>query len=180
MATPSYQTIQTPIEGVTLYLNKVVSDERGHFLDVADTDNPAIENLQHLHASVALHKGVARGEHYHYRVLEHFYTLSGTSLCILHDFGEKSPTKGTTYAFIGGNKDETVQSTLPAFPIEDGYLTQVRVPPGVYHAWWPLTAAPIVIMATGTAGYDPDDYGRVAIAEVPGALDILKQHGITP
>ena len=174
----SYQEIDTPINGVKILLNKVNSDSRGHFLDLAETDNPLFKDIKHLHASVATTKYVARGEHYHYKLTENFYVLSGTSLFIMHDFNEDSPTYGKTYALILGNGKEKPNTNLETYYIDEGRLAQISISPKVYHAFWPLTDDDAVIFVTGNTGYDAQDYGKPKIEEVPGAVEILKQHGI--
>jgi dTDP-4-dehydrorhamnose 3,5-epimerase-like enzyme len=174
----SYETIESPLSGVEIYLNKVVSDERGHFCDLAETDNPAIKTIKHVHTAIALKRGVSRGEHYHHRVIEDFYILAGTALGILHDFNEKSPTFGKTYGYIAGNKSEEIKTDLPTFYIEDGKLAQFRVMPKIWHAWWPLTDKQAVIVAFGTHGYDPTDYEKPKAKEVPQITEILKKYNI--
>lgn len=182
----SYTQIESPLSGVEIYLNKVVSDERGHFCDLAETDNPAVGTIKHVHAAIALKKGVSRGEHYHYNVIEDFYILAGTALGILHDFNEDSPTFGKTYAYIAGNKpkeadldDEAlVKADLPTFYIEDGKLAQFRITPKIWHAWWPLTDEQAVIVALGTQGYDPEDYEKPKAEEIPQVVEILKKYKI--
>ena len=160
-------------------LNKVVRDERGVFTDLAEEDNPVFEkNIKHIHASIAPTKGVGRGGHYHNGVFESFWILGGTGLCIFHDFRADSPTKGTTYAVIVGYEKPEETTPLPAYTISEGSLAQVIVPPGIYHAFWPLTDEKLVIVATGTHGYDEDDYVRPPLSEIPDAEDILQQHNI--
>ena len=41
MPSKSYKTIETPINGLKIQLDKVVGDERGYFCDLAETDNPS-------------------------------------------------------------------------------------------------------------------------------------------
>ncbi len=60
--------MKTNINGATIFLNKVVADERGYFLDLAEIDNPAMKNLKHVHAAIANGKHKSRGEHYHMRL----------------------------------------------------------------------------------------------------------------
>jgi len=175
---PSYSELKTPISGATIILNKVVSDERGHFCNLAEADNPALGGLKHLHASIATTPRVARGEHYHYRLVENFYTLGGTALWILHDFNEESPTYGTTYALILGDGKKKIKTKLPVFYLDEGKIAQLTITPKIYHAFWPLTDDPVVVFVTGTTGYDKSDYARPSIEEVPGAKEILAGHGI--
>jgi dTDP-4-dehydrorhamnose 3,5-epimerase-like enzyme len=150
-----------------VYLNKVVGDERGYFCDLAEIDNPLWKTkVKHIHASIAIKKGVARGEHYHLKLIENFWILSGTALWIFYDFNKKSKTYGKTWSLILD------------FPPKKNKLTQIEIPPYVYHAFWPLTNTPVVAVATGTTGYDPADFVKPSIKEVPGAKRILQRHGI--
>lgn len=174
----SYEKVETPIEGLNIYLNKVVSDERGHFLDLAETDNPLIEDVRHLHASIATTKHIARGEHWHYKLTEHFYVLSGTALFVLHDFNENSPSFGKTYAMILSDGKEKPDTELDSFHIGDGKLAQLEIPPMIYHAFLPLTDRDVVVFVAGNEGYDAEDYGRAKVHEIPEAKKILTDHGI--
>lgn len=177
----TFKEEETSIDGLRLLLNKVVGDERGVFADLAETDNPVFEQpIRHIHASIATTKGVGRGGHYHHHLTETFYVLSGIGLCLFHDFREDSPTKGATYAVILGYEKPEDVTPLPIYTISGGSLAQVITPPGVYHAFWPLSDEKLVIAATGTHGYDEDDYVRPLISEIPGAEDLLRQHNITP
>ena len=81
----SYKQIKTPLDQVNILLNKVVSDDRGHFLDNAEVDNPVINTTQHIHSVIAHKKHSVRGEHYHYNLVEGFYVLHGTTLVVLYD-----------------------------------------------------------------------------------------------
>lgn len=176
----SFEKIKTPIIGVEILLNKVTSDERGYFLDLAETDNPVMTEgyTKHLHASVATTKFVGRAEHYHYKTEESFYTLGGTALWIFSDFNQDSPTYGTTCALIAGSGSAKPKTDLPTFYINENKLAQIKIGVKIYHAFWPLSSEPAIILATGTKGYDPDDYARPTINEVPNAREILKKHGI--
>ena len=176
----SYKTIQTPINGLKIHLNKVVADQRGLFCDLAETDNPIWKDrVTHLHASIAMSKGVARGAHYHYRLKENFYALSGTSLWIFHDFNKKSKTYGKTYSLILGLSDKKMETKgVKSFFMDKGKLAQIEVAPEIYHAFWPLTNHEVVVFVTGTTGYDASDFARPIISEVPGAEKILKKFKI--
>ena len=177
---PSYKTVKTPISGLRIHLNKVVGDSRGYFCDLAETDNPLFKDgCSHLHASIAMSKGVARGAHYHYRLKENFYALSGTCLFIFHDFNKKSKTFGKTWSVIlGFSLKSKLPSGTKSYFIDKGKLAQIEVPPYVYHAFWPLTNEKAIAFVTGSEGYDPSDFCRLSIDEVPGAKKILEKHGI--
>ena len=163
----SYKTLKTPINGLKIYLNKIVGDKRGLFCDLAEIDNPIWKTkIKHLHTSIGMKKGISRGEHYHLRLIENFWVLSGISLWIFHDFNEKSKTFGKTWSLVLD------------FPPKKNRLTQIEIPPYVYHAFWPLTNQPAIAVATGTTGYDPKDFVKPKIDEVPGALSILKRYSL--
>lgn len=184
----SYREVKTPINSLRIYINKVVIDERGFFCDLAEADNPIWKDkVTHLHASIAIKKGVARGGHYHYRLKENFYILSGTALFIFHDFNEKSKTFGRTWAVILGFSPENKRiklglkfktSRLKKFYIDRGKLAQIEIAPYIYHAFWPLTNEKVVAFVTGTTGYDPSDFEKPNILDVPNANKILKKFNI--
>lgn len=174
----SYQEVKTTINGLKILLNKVTSDERGHFIDLAEIDNPIFKDIKHLHTSIATTKHIARGEHFHYRLKEDFYVLGGTVLFICHDFDKKSPTFGETFSTILGDGKEKIETDLDSYYLNDGQLAQLEIQPMVYHAFWPLTDSPAVVFVSGNAGYDAEDYGKPKIHEVPGAIEILKNHKI--
>jgi len=175
----TYKTIKTPINGLKIHLNKVVDDSRGYFCDLAETDNPLFKNLAHLHASIAMTRGVARGAHYHYRLTENFYALSGTSLFIFCDFNKKSKTYGKTYSLILGFSDKKINPRgTRSYFIDKGKLAQIEIPPYIYHAFWPLTNEKVIAFVTGTEGYDASDFYKPSIEEIPGAKKILEKFRI--
>lgn len=176
----SYKTLKTPINNLKIHLNKVVGDDRGYFCDLAEIDNPLFKDgCTHLHASIAMEKGVARGGHYHYKLKENFYALSGTSLWIFHDFNEKSKTYGKTFSLILGFSNKKINTKgTKSYLIDAGKLAQIEIPPYIYHAFWPLTNEKVVAFVTGTTGYDASDFARPNIEEVPAARKILKKHNI--
>ena len=182
----SYKEKETNIKGVSLLFNKVVGDDRGYFLDLAETDNPLIKSTKHIHAVLSTEDNKSRGEHYHYKLTENFYTISGTSLCCLYDFNEKSPSYKKAFAFISGNKPKdrrkieriSEKNKIDTYFLEDDMLVQVVVPPLVWHAWWKLTDNTAVILATGNTGYDPKDYFKPQASTIPEVVKILNHYGI--
>jgi dTDP-4-dehydrorhamnose 3,5-epimerase-like enzyme len=118
---------------------------------------------------------------------ENFWVLSGAALWIFHDFNKKSKTYGKTWSVTLGFTPLLTKEGLgvvargtKSYFINDGKLAQIEVPPYVYHAFWPLTNQPVIAVATGTTGYDPADFVRPKIEEVPGAIRILKKYKIKP
>lgn len=176
----SFKTLLTPIKGLKIHLNKIVGDHRGYFCDLAETDNPLFrDGCTHLHASIAMEKGISRGGHYHYRLKENFYALSGTSLWIFHDFNKKSKTYGKTYSLVLGFSDKKINAKgTKSYFIDKNKLAQIEIPPYIYHAFLPLTKERVVAFVTGTEGYDPLDFNRPSIEDIPRAKKILDKFGI--
>jgi len=170
--------IATPIEGLNIYLNKVVNDPRGSYCDMAPggTDNPLYaDGIHHIHASIATHKYTARGGHYHFRLKENFFTLSGTALWFFYDFDKKSPTYGKSYSVILGYDKLGLDLGIPEYTIDKGAAAQIAINPGVYHVYWPLSDMETVVAGTGSLDYDPEDYDRTKVEEVPGAVETFEK-----
>ncbi|MFA7169285.1 MAG: glucose-1-phosphate thymidylyltransferase [Candidatus Paceibacterota bacterium] len=170
--------IATPIKGLNLYLNKVVSDPRGSYCDMAPggTDNPLYaDGIKHIHASIATHKFVPRGGHFHFHLIENFFTLSGTALWYFYDFDKNSPTYGQSYSVILGYDKLGLELGIPEYTIDKGMATQLMIAPGVYHVYFPLTDAETVVAGTGSFDYDPEDYDRTKVEDVPGAMEAFEK-----
>ncbi|MFZ2969576.1 MAG: glucose-1-phosphate thymidylyltransferase [Minisyncoccia bacterium] len=170
--------IPTSIKGLNIYLNKVVSDERGSYCDMAPggTDNPLYaDGIKHIHASIATKKFIARGGHYHYRLKENFFTLSGTALWYFYDFNKNSPTFGNGFAVVLGYDKLGIDLGIPEFTIDKNSAAQISIDPGVYHMFWPLSDVETVVAGTGSLDYDVKDYNRTKIEDVPGALEVFEK-----
>ncbi|MCK5122602.1 MAG: glucose-1-phosphate thymidylyltransferase [Candidatus Pacebacteria bacterium] len=170
--------ITTPIKGLNLYLNKVVSDERGSYCDMAPggTDSPLYsEGIKHIHASIATKRFVARGGHYHFELKESLFNLSGTALWYFYDFDKNSPTFGKSYAVILGYDKLGLDLGIPEYTINKEAAAQIAISPGVYHVFWPLTDGQTVAAGIGSIKYDPEDYDRTKIEDVPGAIEIFEK-----
>lgn len=165
--------ISTPIKGLNIYLNKAISDERGSYCDMAPggTDNPLYaDGIKHIHASIATKKFVPRGGHYHFDLKENFFTLSGTALWYFYDFNPKSPTFGESFSVIFGYDKLGIDVGIPEYTIDQDSAAQIAISSGIYHILWPLTEKETVVVGTGSADYNPKDYNRKKIEDVPGAV----------
>jgi glucose-1-phosphate thymidylyltransferase len=166
--------VETTIKGLNIYLNKAVTDERGSYCDMAPggTENPLYaDGIKHIHASIATHKFTPRGGHYHYRLKENFFTLSGTALWYFYDFNKNSPTYGKGYSVILGYDKLGFDLGIPEYTIDKNSAAQIMIEPGVYHVYWPLTDMETVVAGTGSLDYDPEDYDRTKVEDVPGAIE---------
>lgn len=170
--------ISTPIKGLNIYLNKAISDERGSYCDMAPggTDNPLYsDGIKHIHASIATKKFTPRGGHYHFELKENFFTLSGTALWYFYDFDPKSPTFGESFSVIFGYDKLEIDAGILEYTIDRDSAAQVAISPGIYHVFWPLTEKEIVVVGTGSADYNPKDYNRTKIEDVPGAIETFEK-----
>ena len=170
--------IATAIKGLNIYLNKVVLDPRGSYCDMAPggTENPLYaDGIKHIHASIATHKFIARGGHYHYKLKENFFTLSGTALWYFYDYDRTSPTYGQSYSVILGHDKLGLDLGIPEYTIDKGGAAQIAINPGVYHVYWPLTDMETVVAGTGTTDFDAEDYDRTKVEDVPGAIEAFER-----
>ncbi len=132
------------------------------------------EGIKHIHASIATKKFIPRGGHYHFRLKENFFTLSGTALWYFYDFDPDSPTYGQNYAVILGHDKLGIDAGVPEYAIYKNFAAQISISPGVYHVFWPLTDTETVVAGTGSNDFDPEDYDRTKIEDVPGAVETFE------
>lgn len=173
------QVVQTGIEGLTIELQPMFGTLEGavfHMLP-GGTSNPEGlgGEILDVYAFSAKGFGVPRGGHYHLKLDELFFTVSGTALWLFSDFRGGSPTKGQTVGVIVGAGRPEETHGLPAFVLEDGSLPRVRVPAGVYHVLFPLTDARVTTVALGSTPYDKEDYRYPDLKDIPGASAILEK-----
>lgn len=121
-------------------------------------------NILDVYGFFSKEPNAIRGGHYHPKLNEYFFPVSGTSLWILSDFRTTSPTFGKTVSITLGDKPEE--------------HPRLRVPAGVYHAIAPLTADGFTIIALGTTPFDKEDYVYPTVDEVPDMKSILETFGI--
>jgi dTDP-4-dehydrorhamnose 3,5-epimerase-like enzyme len=156
------EIIETPINGVKISLNKVIGDVRGHLCEIAPggTKNSFVGgNIGNVYCATATQKGVARGAHYHHKLIENFYTLTGSALWLLKDFRKDSKTFGETYAVVFGDK-KVVGINADQY-VSPENMAQLLVPNGVYHVFYPLTDKEVIVLALTNLPHDNDDYIRL-------------------
>ncbi len=177
------QVIPTPIEGVTVELQPMIGTFQGSVIHMmpGGVQNPEGfgQDTLDVYGFTAKGKNVFRGGHYHPKLNELFFTLTGTALWILSDFREGSSTQGTTYALILSIDKPLETHDFPVYALEDGTFPRLRVPAGVYHAVFPLTDERITTVAIGSTAYDKEDYRYPKPEDVPGMQKILNKIGFT-
>jgi len=172
------EIIKTNIVGLKIKLNKVIGDARGYLYEVLPGGNDSEligGKIGNVYCSTATQKGIARGGHYHHKLLENFYTLSGTCLWLFKDFRKDSQTFGKTYAVITGEKDENANiKDIDSYFLPDA-LAQILVPEGVYHVYYPLTEKKVEVLAITNLPHDNDDYVKFDPKEDEDLAKILSK-----
>lgn len=178
------QVIQTPIDGVTVERQPMIGTFQGSVIHMlpGGVENPEGfgENLRDVYGFTAKGRNVFRGGHYHPKLNELFFTMTGTALWILSDFREDSPTKGVTHALILSIDKPTETYGFPMYALEEGSFVRLRVPAGIYHAVFPLTDERITSIGLGSTAYNKEDYRYPKPEEVPGMKEILDKIGFQP
>ena len=170
--------IQTPIDDLKIKLNKVIGDKRGYLYEIAPggNDNELIQGkIGNIYCSSATKKGIARGGHYHHKLIENFCVISGTALWLFKDFRQDSKTYGKVYSFIVGEKLEGVEELNTPFYFLPEALVQVLVPAGVYHVYYPLSDKKVEVIAITNLPHNEDDYVRFLPQDDEDLKDFLEK-----
>ncbi|MFA6429856.1 MAG: hypothetical protein WCV84_05160 [Patescibacteria group bacterium] len=173
------QIIDSGIAGATIELQPLIGNLDGAVLHMlpGGKENPEGfgDDIRDIYASTAVGRGTHRGGHYHLKLDELFFTVNGTSLWILSDFRPESPTFQKTVGIITGVDPLEDTCGMPNYFItRDRALARVRVPAGVYHAFFPLTDERVMNIAIGSTSYHKEDYLYPKPEEVAGMESVLK------
>ncbi|MBI4433309.1 dTDP-4-dehydrorhamnose 3,5-epimerase family protein [Candidatus Uhrbacteria bacterium] len=171
----------TAIVGLELHHTKVVGDARGLLAELVQggTANPVLApGLGNLYVSIAVGKHVGRAAHFHFRLRELFFTITGTAVWFFHDFRSESPTAGQSFVVVLGAERPAMPTADPVYVLADRDMVRVDVPPGVYHAYWPLTDTPVAVLAAPSLPHDDTDYDRRKPSEIPGCRELLARYQI--
>jgi len=151
--------IKTEIDGVNIYFENIISDKRGAFLDLVENDFDSkcyTDGVKHIYSTVTKTKFVSRGDHFHLKNFENFFTLTGTGLWILVDCRKKSLTQGQLISFIT-SFEKFENEFVPVYSISDNRFSHFTVPPGVYHVCFSLIDEPLTLLALGSVPFDESD-----------------------
>lgn len=67
---------------------------------------------------------------------------------------------------------ETLQQTTYKYFLPE-VMAQIVVPPGVYHIYFSLSDEPVKIVAVHSKNYDPRDYQKIELADIPNSAKML-------
>lgn len=174
-------SFETKIQGLKINLNKIIGDERGYLCEIAPggTSNELIAGkIGNIYLATGNKKGIARGGHYHYHLVENFYTLSGLALWLFKDFRKDSQSFNKTEAIILGEKDKAKK--FEKIDINKYFLpeamAQILVPAGVYHIFYPLSDSKVEVLAITNLPHDDNDYVRIAPENDKDLAALIKKY----
>jgi len=134
------------IDGIETKRLRLVPDERGYLMEILRDDDDLFTRFGQVYVT-ACYPGIVKAWHCHRRQVDLICCLQGTAKLGLYDDREDSPTCGETQSFILGTLNPLI----------------VRVPPGVWHGFTPVTDETALILNVPSEHYvydDPDELRR--------------------
>jgi dTDP-4-dehydrorhamnose 3,5-epimerase len=132
------------IQGVACKPLKVLSDDRGSFMEVVREDDPFFTRFGQSNFSVT-YPGVVKAWHWHRRQDDLWFVVSGMAQVGLHDLRDDSPTRGQTQVLYLGEFNRGL----------------LYIPAGVAHGYRVLGPQPMGLIYYTTHTYDPEDELRL-------------------
>jgi dTDP-4-dehydrorhamnose 3,5-epimerase len=132
------------IHGVTCKPLKVLSDDRGSFMELLREDDPFFTRFGQSNFSIT-YPGVVKAWHWHKRQDDLWFVTSGMAQVGLHDLREDSPTRGQTDVHYLGEYNRAL----------------LVIPHGVAHGYRVLGTTPLGLVYYTTHAYDPADELRL-------------------
>jgi dTDP-4-dehydrorhamnose 3,5-epimerase len=133
------------IQGVACKPLKVLSDDRGSFMELVREDDPFFTRFGQSNFSVT-YPGVVKAWHWHRRQDDLWFVVSGMAQVGLHDLRDDSPTRGQTQVLYLGEFNRAL----------------LYIPHGVAHGYRVLGPEPMGLIYYTTHTYDPEDELRLA------------------
>ena len=133
------------IQGVACKPLKVLSDDRGSFMELVREDDPFFTRFGQSNFSVT-YPGVVKAWHWNRRQDDLWFVVSGMAQVGLHDLRDDSPTRGQTQVLYLGEFNRAL----------------LYIPHGVAHGYRVLGPEPMGLIYYTTHTYDPEDELRLA------------------
>ncbi|MBN1584955.1 dTDP-4-dehydrorhamnose 3,5-epimerase family protein [Candidatus Uhrbacteria bacterium] len=159
---------ETGIDGLAVEPQPIFGNPDGAVLHLipGGTDSPEMLDggIRDVYASMAIGRGIWRGGHYHGRLDEFFFVMSGRAVWLFVDMRPESRTSGRHYLCVVDaearrNGAGSLGPPVPEFSVVgDMKSYRLRVPAGVYHAYAPLGEGRVMILAVGNTPFDGQDY----------------------
>lgn len=167
--------IESKIPGLVFRENKIVGDQRGILAEMLQkgTGHELAPQIGNIYASIATGLYTPRAAHYHHKLCENQFTLTGTALWVFKDMREGS--SGLTQAVIAGAKAPADAHGIPVCTMDQGFMLHTHVQPEIYHIFYPLTDEPVTVVCASSLPHDPEDYIRLADTEVPGVREHIER-----
>src|SRR3989338_2177229 len=114
--------IDSKIPGLVFRENKIVGDARGVLAELLQkgTGHDLAPQIGNLYASIATGRHVPRAAHYHHKLCENQFTLTGTALWVFKDMREGS--SGATQAIIAGAKAPADAKGISVCTMDQGVM----------------------------------------------------------
>jgi len=135
---------KTLIDGVKVRQQKLVLDVRGFLMEIMRPDWPEFKQWGQVYCTMC-NSGSQKGFHFHYKQVDSFNCIWGTSKVVLFDNRPGSPTNGIINEFIIG----------PMNP------KMVQIPNLVWHGFAAVGNEPALIVNCPTEMYnykEPDEF----------------------
>ena len=142
------------IQGVQCKPLKVLSDDRGSFMELVREDDPFFTRFGQSNFSLT-YPGVVKAWHWHKKQDDLWFVAAGMAQVGLHDLREDSPTRGQTDVFYLGDHNRAL----------------LFIPHGVAHGYRVLGTETMALVYHTTGVYDPADELRLAWDDPAIGLD---------
>jgi dTDP-4-dehydrorhamnose 3,5-epimerase len=154
------------IEGVVTKNLKVMSDERGHLMEMLRCDEPFFSKFGQVYLTTN-YQGVVKAWHCHKIQTDNVCCVKGMIKLVLFD----------------ARKDSRTYRQIVEFFIGDHNPLLISIPPGTYHGWKCISPDESLVIGIPTEPYNysqPDEYRLPPdSAEIPydWILEPGKKHG---
>jgi dTDP-4-dehydrorhamnose 3,5-epimerase len=128
------------IEGVEIKELRVVSDERGHLMEMLRSDDEMFERFGQVYVTTT-YPGVIKGWHMHQKQDDNVVCVKGMIKLVLYDGRESSATRGEVQEVFPGEHNPVL----------------VHIPSRVYHGWKCISDCEAYVVNVPTELYDYDD-----------------------
>lgn len=128
------------IDGVETRKLRVVSDERGHLMEMLRSDDEVFEKFGQVYVTTT-YPGVIKGWHLHHRQDDNVVCVRGMIKLVLYDGREGSATRGEVQELFLGEHNPVL----------------AHIPRMVFHGWKCISDHEAYIVNIPTELYDHDD-----------------------
>jgi len=134
------------IQGLEVSPLKVVADNRGKVMEMADVKMPQFERFGEIYFSF-VNPGVIKGWKKHLSAVQLFAVPVGTIKFVIYD----------------DRPDSTTCGTVEAIEIGEANYNLIKMPPGVWYSWQATSIFPAMIASLTSEPHDPAEAVSVEV-----------------